>query len=111
VLVPFKSMPRYVNFRYVDAWSTPAPQTVTLRRGDGGPLKLEIAQIGNPGINAVLNEIVPGEQYELVVGLAPPIHAGKLRSWVRLNTGVKDLKTKTVPVYADIPRAWQDMGE
>ena len=110
ILVPFKSTPRYVNFREVDPDSTPAPQKVTIQRGDGGPLKLEIVEVGREGIDAVLNEIIPGEQYELIVGLAPPINSGQMRSWVRVKTGVEEMKETTVPVYAKIPSSWEDLG-
>ena len=94
----------------MDPYSTPTPQKVTIQKGDGGPLKLEIVDVGREGIDAVLHEIVPGERYELIVGLAPPIKAGQLRSWVRVKTGVEEMKETTVPVYAKIPQSWEDIG-
>ncbi len=106
VLVPFKSKPPMVNFRGMDEAATPLPQIVSIERGDGGPLQLEVAGTGAPGIAAQLREIKAGERYELIIGLEPPQKPGKLASWVRLKTGVSEVAETTVPVYADIPAGW-----
>jgi hypothetical protein len=106
VLVPFKTMPRYANFRNIEPETLPMPQTVTIRRGDGGPLDLEIVRAGAKGIEAELREIKPGEHYELMVSVHPPQKPGRLRSWVRVKTGVEKVPESTIPVYATIPQGW-----
>jgi hypothetical protein len=106
VLVPFKSSPRFVNFKKIDPDTTPQPIVVTLRRGDGGPLDPKIEGFGKPGIDAILEEIREGEEYRLIIGVSPPIKPGRLRSWIRLSTGVEEVPMKTVPVYAEIPSSW-----
>jgi len=108
VLVPFKSTPRYARFREIEDDTTPLPQTVIIKRGDGGPLQLEVLRAGKPGIMAELREIKAGEHYELMIGLAPPQTPGKLRSWIRLKTGVEEVPETTLPVYAEIPAGWAE---
>ena len=82
------------------------PIVVRIKRGDAGPLKLEVVDGGKPGIEAYLEEIKAGEEYDLVVSLVPPMKPGQLRSWVRIKTGAADAPEKTVPVYAKIPESW-----
>jgi hypothetical protein len=106
VLVPFTATPRYANFTAIEDGVTPAPMTVDIRKGDGGPLKLEVLSIGESGIEADLRELKPGEHYQLVVSVNPPQKPGRLRSWVRLKTGIEQVPEKTVPVYATIPASW-----
>ena len=84
------------------------PRTVTIKRGDGGPLQIEIVRAGKQGITAELREVKPGEHYELIVALSPPQKPGKLRSWIRVKTGVKEVPETTIPVYADIPASWAE---
>jgi len=105
-LVPFKGTPRHANFRSIEDDVTPLPMTVQITRGDGDPLQLEIVRTGKPGIEAYLSEIEPGEKYELVIAIRPPLTPGKLRSWVKLKTGVKEVPETTIPVYANIPPGW-----
>ncbi len=108
VLVPFKRSPRNVNFREVDPDTTPIPQKVSITRGDGAPLQLEIVRTGQKGIVAELKEIKPGERYELLVGLTPPLKSGRLRSWVRIKTGIEEVPETTIGIYAQIPSGWSD---
>ena len=109
-LVPFKSTPRYARFRDIEDDATPLPATIKITRGDGGPLQLEIVRTGKPGIEAHLHELEPGEQYELVIAVTPPQKPGRLRSWVRLKTGIEEIPEKDIPVYAEIPSSWAEPG-
>ena len=111
VKVPFKTSPTVANFRNIDEQTTPLPQTVTIKRGDGGPLKLEIVEAGKAGINTLLEEIEPGEHYELIIGLSPPMNPGRLRSWVKLKTGIEEVPETTVPVYGQIPASWEEFEQ
>jgi hypothetical protein len=106
--VPFKAAPRYATFRGFDDATTPLPAKITITRGDGGPLDLEIVKTGKAGIDAELREVEPGTRYELTVNLSPPQKTGRLRSWVRLKTGVKEMPQTTIPVWAEIPGGWDD---
>ena len=110
-LVPFKSTPRYARFRNIDAETSPLPATVKITRGDGGPLQLEVVRVGKPGIEYDLREIEAGEEYELIIAIVPPQTPGKLRSWIRLKTGIKEVPETTIPVYADIPEGWSEPGQ
>ena len=85
-------------------------QCVTITRGDGGPLHLEIVNAGKPGIEAELREVKPGERYEMIIALVPPQKPGQLRTYIRIKTGVKEMPETTIPVYADIPPGWSDDG-
>ncbi len=106
VLVPFKAQPRFAQFRNIEEGTTPQPVKVNIRRGDGAPLKLELMRIPKPGVEVDLQEIKPGEHYQLVIGINPPQRPGKLRTWVKLKTGVPEAPEKTVPIHADIPSSW-----
>ncbi|HUU83494.1 MAG TPA: DUF1573 domain-containing protein [Phycisphaerae bacterium] len=108
VLVPFKATPSVANFRDIDNDTSPIPQTVEIKRGDGGPLKLNIVGTGQPGIDAYLEEVRPGEHYRLIIGLTPPMQSGRMRSWVKLSTGIEQMPETTVPVYGEIPAGWGD---
>ncbi len=103
VLVAFKASPRLANFRQVEANTTPMPQTVTITRGDGGPLDLKVTSTGKPGIETYLEEVTPGEKYKLIISLGEGVQPGSLRSWVKLTTGIEQVPETTVPVYATIP--------
>jgi hypothetical protein len=106
ILVPFKTSPRFITFRNIDPNSSPQPVVVKVTRGDGGPLDLEIERFGKQGIEAVLEEVKAGEEYHLIIGVSPPQKPGRLRSWIRLKTGVKEMPEKTIPIYAEIPQSW-----
>jgi len=95
-----------MSFRNILDDSSPQGKKVQIKRGDGGPLKPEILKTGKPGVVAWLKEIEPGEHYELIVGLTPPMTSGRLRSWIKLKTGVEESPDATVNLYADIPQGW-----
>ena len=106
ILVPFKATPAYAQFAKLDDYTTPEPRKITLRRGDGGPLQLELAGVGKPGIEASLREIKAGEHYELTVSLVPPLKPGRLYSWVKLKTGIKEVAESRITVSAVVPPTW-----
>lgn len=110
VLVPFKANPRYARFQRIEEETTPAPATITIRRGDGDPLQLEVVKANVKGIMTELREIKAGEHYELIVALTPPMKPGKLRGWVKIKTGIKETPETTIPVYADIPNSWKKLN-
>jgi hypothetical protein len=103
VLVPFKAKPARINFGRIERNDEAKTQTVTLTRGDGGPIHPEVVRTGSKEITATLREIEPGARYDLDIHIQPPWpNTKRLRSWVRLKTGVSELPETTVPVYAAV---------
>jgi hypothetical protein len=103
VLLPFQAKPTSVNFGRIARGDEAKKQTVTLTRGDGGPIHPEIVRSGSKEIEATLREVEPGERYDLDIQIQPPWpNNRRLRSWVRLKTGVSQLPETTVSVYAEV---------
>jgi hypothetical protein len=95
--------PTAVNFGPVDRSAGSLQRTVTLRRGDGGPITPKVTRTDAKDIAASIKEIKPGELYELEVTLAPPFPNGGLKSAVRLSTGVSEAPDTFIRVLAQIP--------
>jgi len=74
-------------------------QTLTLTRGDGGPLAPKLEPVETPGIEAKLTEAERGERYELAVTLAKGAELERSRAVLTLQTGVAESPTVTIPVY------------
>jgi hypothetical protein len=102
VLTPFQAKPTRVNFGRIARGDTAKKQTVTLTRGDGGPIHPEVVRTGDKAIVATLREVEPGERYDLDVEIQPPWPNRRLQSWVRLKTGISQAPETTVPVYAAV---------
>ena len=94
--------PPRVNFGQISRRRPPTPRTIELRRGDGGPLDLQLQAINQEGVRAELREKVPGEVYELEVSLVEPYPASQLRSNLTLDTGVKEMPALAIPVYGAV---------
>ena len=91
-----------VNFGSVRRSFPAQSQTLTITRGDGGPIKPELVSTGNPQVSAEIKELEPGEKYELVVGIAPPWPNGMLRSIMSFKTGIEEVPSQTLSVYANV---------
>lgn len=102
MLVPINTKPTRINFGRVERGDEAKKKTVTLTRGDGGPIHPEIVRAGSKEIAATLREVEPGERYDLDVEIKPPWPNKRLRSWVRVKTGVAKAPETSVPVYADV---------
>ena len=102
ILEPLKMMPNHVNFGNVSHEASTLQKTISLTRGDGGPLNPKLAPINTPGVEASIKEIEPGERYELVVKLTPPLRSPRLAATLRLETGAAEAPAVTIPVYATI---------
>ena len=107
ILEPLKMMPNNVNFGNISPQASTLQKTISLTRGDGGPLNPKLAPINTPGVEASIKEIEPGKRYELVVKLTPPFKSRRLAATLQLETGSAEAPTVTIPVYATIvpPRA------
>ena len=115
ILEPLKMTPNHVNFGNVSHEASSLQKTISLTRGDGGPLNPKLAPVNTPGIEASLKEIERGERYELTVKLTPPLKPPRLAATLQLETGAAKAPTVTIPVYATIaspsaPREDRTMG-
>ena len=99
VLVPFNMKPQLLNFGQVER-NTPQQRTVEITRGDGGPLKLELAPLEHENVRAALREVEPGEKYELTVEVIPPWKGPSLTTNLTLRTGIPEVPQESIRVYA-----------
>ena len=102
VLVPFKTSPRTVNFGKLTREAGSQTKTVTITRGDGGPLQLELLPTSQENLTTELREIEPGEKYELDVTIQPPWPNNRFRSRLTLATGVPEGPRSSISLYAQI---------
>jgi hypothetical protein len=102
VLAAVRVQPETVNFAQLKRDSPEQKQVVTITRGDGGPLKPRISNVGNPQIKADLREIEAGEKYDLEVTVAPPWPNGMLQGAVVLETGVEEAPLESIRVFANV---------
>jgi hypothetical protein len=92
-----------VNFGIVPRDGGPQTRTVTIRRGDGGPLSPELEPIKESQLSAQLREITPGEEYKLDVTLNPPWPVGDFNGQLTIKTGVAEEPIDTIRATARIP--------
>jgi len=107
VRVPFKMEPRAVfnsvSFGEIQGSADAQRKTVTITRGDGGPLAPELLPSDHPNVQVALREIEPGECYELDVVMSPPWPKNRtVRANLTLKTGVPEAPEDTIRVYARI---------
>lgn len=95
--------PPRLNFGQVSRGSQELVQTADLKRGDGGPIKLELRPLNSPSFKADLKEITPGEHYQLSVTLTPPDHEPRAYATLEIATGVSEAPTLTIPLFAALP--------
>ncbi|HNQ22355.1 MAG TPA: hypothetical protein PKK06_04605 [Phycisphaerae bacterium] len=104
VLAPFRSDPTYVAFGRIERTESERSTTVSLLRGDGGPLRIEVVRTSEPDVvRAVARELVPGERYAVDITLSAPWPKGIRRGWVRIRTGVEQAPETTIPFTYDLP--------
>jgi len=103
VLVPFKTTPSIVSFGRIARDSGPVSKTVTVERGDGGPLALGLMPLQHRNVQAALREVEPGEKYELDITLSPPWPQRTLITYLTIKTGLADAPQDRVRVVATIP--------
>lgn len=68
----------------------PQTKTITITRGDGGPLDLKVLGFHKPGPTAKLRVIEPGQRYELDVTFSRAGPNGRYSNSVELDTGVAE---------------------
>jgi len=94
--------PRNVNFGRIRKGKAIAERKIKLSRGDAGPLKPELQRVSGDGIEAELNTIKEGEQYEVVVRVKPKPSDTRLRGSIALKTGVEKEPAVTLNVYGQM---------
>ena len=77
-------------------------RSISIARADGGPLKPEAPGDLPQGVGVSIKEIKPGDAYELVVTLTPPLKPGRLHTNLQVKTGVPEAPTFAVPLFATI---------
>jgi hypothetical protein len=90
--------PRAVNFGQLRRGAPTQHKTITLLRGDAGPIAPEVSLGRLPGLDAQVCEIEPGEHYELEVWLTPPWPEGRIRDSLEILTGVDEVPTMSISV-------------
>jgi hypothetical protein len=102
VLVPFEMKPSALSFGQLARDAGPQQKTVTITRGDGAPLALEVLPPSDPNLRASLREIEPGEHYELDVEVTPGWSQGSWRTNLMLKTGIAEVPQESIRVYGFI---------
>lgn len=102
VLVPFQIKPSTIRFSQLSRDAGPQQMTVTITRGDGGPLALEVLPPSDPNLRASLREIEPGERYELDIEVTPGWSKGVWRTNLMLKTGIAEVPQEKIAVYGFI---------
>ncbi len=103
ILEPLTLKPRTIHFGRV-SWrdvSTVRKKAV-ITRGDSPNFNLKLVPAKRMNIETSLKEIEPGERYELEFTLRPPFMQNRVITSVKLDTGVAEAPTVTLPVYATI---------
>jgi len=110
-LVAIKADPMQVNFGRIARDAGPQTRTITITRGDGGPISPELVPSKDTAVSAKLREIEPGERYELDVTVAPPWGNDRLSGAVAIKTGLPEAPVETIRVYGQVdPRLRAEPG-
>ena len=100
-LVAFHTDPTLLNFGKIERDSGPVTKTVTLTRGDGGPLHPKLGSMES-NLSAELREIEAGEKYALDITVNPPWPNDKLRGSVKIETGLEDAPEENVRIFGQL---------
>lgn len=73
-----------------------------LTRGDGGPIRPSLTPVRDQNFEAAITELEAGEKYELRIRAKPPWPNDRIRTSLRLSTGVPEAASDVISVYANI---------
>jgi hypothetical protein len=112
LLEPVRITPEFVNLGRLPA-DAPSQSVVSIGRGDGPPIAPKVAPINTQGLSATIKEITPGERYDLVLTLTPPLRSGRFSNNIQLETGVPQAPNASVSVLGVVapPRAAEPTTE
>jgi hypothetical protein len=85
--------------------SEDAPQTTSIVRivsNMDQPLKLSEPEISNKSMTAMLKEIRPDKEYQVVIGVVPPLKPGALQATVNIKTSSSEVSNITFTAYANV---------
>jgi uncharacterized membrane protein len=91
-----------INFGEVKRNAGTTTKTLTLTRGDGGPIHPVLVSTGNDQVKAEIREIEPGQKYELEVQATPPWPNNMLRGNLAVDTGVTESPRENIVVFGQI---------
>ncbi len=100
--VPFESEPPHLDLGTVPRDSGPITKSVTVTRGEAGPLKPTLGEVSDSRLTARLQEVTPGEVYLLEITVGPPWPNGEYRGYVTLEPGIPDVPGDKIRVLADV---------
>lgn len=102
VFVPFRLDQNRVAFAKTKNTEGPVYRTVTITRGESGPIHPTVLPHKHMGLDAQICEIEPGEVYELEISMDHPWPNGYFRYPLRINPGIPDMPSDTVYVLGTI---------
>lgn len=94
--------PDRAAFGRVKRNSDATTKTLTLTRGDGGPINPSVHSTGRSNVSAAVREIEPNEKYELDITVAPPWPNSRINGQVLLDTGVEESPRQRVTYYGAV---------
>lgn len=107
----FKNMPSALNFGLIDPDSKEVSQTVSIIRGEGGPIAPKLMHAQLPGLTADIKEVRPGEHYEMTARLTMPLALGNLNGILMLETGVPEAPNEAVRILGTVSKRVQVIPE
>lgn len=102
VKLPIQITPRTVDFGALNRSAATQYKTITLERGDGGPIAPEVELGKLKGLDSQICEIEKGEKYDLVLSLSPPFPSGQLREQLFVNPGVEGAPKQALRVVGTV---------
>lgn len=100
IMEPLNLKPKRITFRNVRRTAPDQKKTVVITPADAGALKLKLAPVNSKYFEAVLVEIEEGQRYELEVTLKGPLPAKAVRTSFKLETGLAQTPSITIPASA-----------
>ncbi len=103
VLAAVRKSPKSASFGRLDRKAGPKDKTISLTRGDAGPIKPELAGPIPKGVTASIEEIEAGERYALNVTVDAAQSNGPVKGNLKIRTGVAESPETSIRVYATVP--------
>jgi hypothetical protein len=96
------------NLAYMNV-SADAPEaaktTVKVTSNLEEPLTLSTPEISNKSFKAEVKTIKPGKEFQIELGMVPPVNPGAVQATVTLKTSSKEVPTITFTAYANVQPA------